>query len=271
VGAIPIDVQTSPGGNGVCLKVKCLWKRTFSLQYSCSCNGKSADDVAVPDNVEYYVFEFTDSFPTITLSVGIPIPPSLGAVADALGAVADALGVSIDIAHFWAPGVEAQVNKRAEQDAPTDSTGATPTPKPKIQPGPVAVCGSVIDFGGGNVVPWPATGSTSVVPPDNRTQLECGKATQFTKHSYGWGTGGDPAEAQANAEKRLKLVTPADIQDFVSGYKCAAPCTMVLPPKVVYSAMTITPYNNPPPQIRSTSFWCFASWEWTITFDCVKG
>jgi hypothetical protein len=267
VGAVPEDIVGAAGGGagvGVCQKITCLWKRTFSLQYSCSCNGKTTDDVVVPGNVEYYKVTITDSFPTISLSLGLPVP-------GVLGAIADALGVGIDLAHFWAPGAEAAVNARAAQDAPADSADATPGTKSKLKPAPVAVCGSVIDFGGGNVAPWPAPGTPPATPADDRTELECGKATSFTRHSYGWGTGADPAEAQANAETRLRFLTPSDIQRFVDDYKCRAPCIMKLPYQVTYTAMSIAPYNNPPPQVASTSFWCFASWEWTVTLDCIQG
>src|SRR5471032_935159 len=174
VGAVPEDIVGAAGGGagvGVCQKITCLWKRTFSLQYSCSCNGKTTDDVVVPGNVEYYKVTITDSFPTISLSLGLPVP-------GVLGAIADALGVGIDLAHFWAPGAEA--------------------------------------------------------PADDRTELECGKATSFTRHSYGWGTGADPAEAQANAEMRLRFLTPSDIQRFVDDYKCRAPCIMKLPYQITY-------------------------------------
>ncbi len=267
VGAVPEHVTTSAGGGagvGISQSVTCLWKRTFSLEYSCSCNGKTADNVSVPGNLEYYKITIPESYPTISLSLGLPLP-------EALGAIADALGAGINIADFWAPNVEAMVNKRAEQDAPTDSDGATPGTKSKIKPAPVAVCGRAIDFGGGNVAPWPSPGTPPLVPPDDRTQLVCSSATTFTKSSIGWGTGNDNADAKADAERHLKLVTPSDIQRFLDDYKCQAPCTMKLPPKILYTTMTFTPPENPSKKSPHEAYSCFASWDWTISLECLKG
>src|SRR5687768_8083129 len=95
VGSAPKDVVTTlaPGGAGAgAAGATYLWKRTFSLKYTCQCNGASAQ-VIVPNNTEYYTFSRSGGYVTISLQAGLPLPGALGVLADALGA-------NIDLAHF---------------------------------------------------------------------------------------------------------------------------------------------------------------------------
>jgi hypothetical protein len=263
MGSAPGGVITSAGGGvgpGVSLEAIFVWKRTFSLTYRCSCGGKTAD-VIVPNNTEYYTHKsgiaVGGGYTTISLTLGLPIPGVLGAIGDALGA-------SIDIAHWWADPAAVDADRPPDPGPDTASN----VPGTKLQRVPIAICGQKIDFGYGNIIPWPAPQEIPT-PPDTREAIDCPGTKVIKGTSYGFSSGDDQQSAEDGAQRRCMLnAYSAMMTREAADYKCKPPCVRV--PAFAYGTPKIV-VSWPTHAQVGDKYISLAAVEWTLTLTCVRG